>query len=122
MAFRALIACWQAADSVNLAEAGFTAASGFAAGAAMAGTALVLRVARETSSRSAFMIVIVPATRLTTLPSDLGCGALLAFAVRVAIPMAAIAPVIIALIRTIGPPWRDSRLLKRERLSPLTPG
>src|SRR5207248_5492145 len=109
------------ADSVSLANAGLTTATGFSAGLAIAGGVIAPRVATDTSS-SAFMIVVVPASRLTTLPSEFGCGALLALAVRVAIPMDAIAPVIIALVRTIDPPWRDSRLLKRQRFSALTPG
>ena len=91
---------------MNLAAAGLTAASGFSAGPAIAGAVMAPRVATETSSRSALMMVVVPATRLTTLPGEPWWLLLLAFAVRVAIPMAAIAPVIIAFVRTIRPPWR----------------
>jgi hypothetical protein len=78
--------------------------TGFSAGSAVLSLS-VLRVATVTVSRSAARVtVVVAATRLARLPEMRGVVVVLALAVRVASASAAMAPRMIALIRTIRPP------------------
>ena len=107
----AAIADWHPAGMADLGTAGLAATSVFSDSAAagltlcaLAAADAVTRVSIATSSRSAFTTWALAASSVPTLPVVVFEEAFCALTVSVATARTPIAPVMISLLRTIGPP------------------